>query len=249
MKSAVVVKLGGSALDNLEPMLDLVEKTLAHRPVVIVHGGGPQISECLTRMGHVPRFLNGLRVTDETTLEVATQVLSGSVNKQIVSALQTRGCRASGLCGVDGATIRASLKNNGSLGFVGDRLKVETDLLQALLSTGFIPVLAPLGLTVQGQILNVNADTAAAAVAIALKASQLLFLTDVDGVLDSQGQVIETLDPSALRGLVDEGGVSSGMLPKLEAAMAAAKGGVAQVHIRSVQSSLGTFVKNHRLVA
>ena len=244
MKKLTVIKLGGSALDNLDPMLDFVDLKLKTSKVIVVHGGGPQISEKLNKLGHIPKFVEGLRVTDEATLVAATQVLAGSLNKKLVSALQTRGHKSTGMSGVDGQTVLAQLKGGGAWGFVGAELTVQPELLACLLQGGFTPVVAPLGVNSEGQILNINADTTAAAIAVALGAQDLLFLTDVDGVMNASGEVLPALDSKELATLQNEGAVSAGMLPKLEAALSAASGGVSGVYITSTNSKSGTLIRS-----
>lgn len=243
MKSTTVIKLGGSALDNLDPLLDFVQRCEGES-VVLIHGGGPQISDYLSRLGHQPKFTNGLRVTDDQTLEVVEMVLCGQVNKALVTALQSRGVDAVGVSGPDGGTLKAPLKAEGALGHVGDTPQVNTDLLEDLLHLGFTPVLAPLSLNQESTgHLNVNADTTAAAVAVALGATRLVFLTDVAGVLDQSGQVLTELTDVDIDSLTSDGTISVGMIPKLEAALHAVGQGVATVEIRSPEPGPGTILK------
>jgi acetylglutamate kinase len=243
VKPIMVIKLGGSALDQLDSMLHFVEECQDYR-VVLIHGGGPQISEMLQSVGHEPVFHHGLRITDSETLDIVTMVLGGLVNKQLVTACQARGYQAAGLCGIDGGTLRAELKLNGDLGHVGDTPAVDPKLLLSLLNNGFTPVLAPLGLGPQGQILNINADTTAGAVAAALKAQRFVFLTDVAGVLDEHKRVLRELDADGVEKLKAVGAISIGMIPKLEAALHAAERGVLSVEIRSPILGPGTQVKS-----
>lgn len=243
MKPIAVIKLGGSALDELDLMLDYLESCSNHF-VVVVHGGAPQISETLARLGHTPDFYQGLRITDDVTLDVVEMVLAGKVNKSLVSALRSRSIDAVGISGVDGGTLSAPLKLEGSLGHVGDLPKVDTDLLEGLLQLGYTPVLAPLSLAEGSQgHLNVNADTAASAIAVALAASRLTFLTNVSGVLDQEGQTLNELSRADIEKLTAAGTISLGMIPKLEAALFALSGGVTTVEIRSPKPEPGTVLK------
>lgn len=242
MSELTVVKVGGNALVEADKVAQLI-RSLGHQNLVLVHGGGPQINELLERIGHRSVFENGLRVTDSTTLDVVRMVLAGQVNTQFVSALRAQGLPAVGLSGVDGGTLVAEVKDGGSLGFVGETPKVETKLLRALLDSRFLPVLAPLSAGVDGSELNVNADTTASAVAAALGAQRLIFLTDVCGVLDGEGRMLTELDTQAVRELHQAGVISTGMLPKLEAALYAGAAGVPQVEIKGAQSGPGTKVR------
>ena len=239
MKPVIVVKLGGSSLGELPALLDFVQSCGEAR-MVLVHGGGPQLSAMLDRLGHKPEFREGLRVTDEASLEVALMVLAGSVNKQIVAAAQARGISAVGLCGIDGGTLRASLLQGGAWGRVGVIEEVKVDLLDTLLQNGFLPVLSPLALSAQEGALNVNADSVATAVALALKADRLVFLTNVDGLLDGDGRSLRTVTPQDLTALCSQGVIGDGMIPKIESAQAALNGGVKQVEIRRAKGGLGT---------
>ncbi len=244
MKPVVVIKLGGSALDKLDSMMAFVEECAEYR-VVLIHGGGPQISELLKSVGHEPVFREGLRVTDAETLNIAIMVLAGSVNKRLVTACLARGHRAVGLSGMDGATLRAELKDDGALGSVGRMPSVDTELLRTLIEAGFMPILAPLSLGPQEQILNVNADTTAAAVASALGAERLVFLTDVAGVLGPNKDLVPELDADGVDRLKEAGAISIGMIPKLEAALFAVESGVPTVEIRSPVLGPGTLITSH----
>lgn len=241
MTELAVVKVGGNALAEAEKVVSLIEE-LGHREVVLVHGGGPQINEFLQRIGHRSLFHGGLRVTDSITLDAVRMVLAGRVNTQFVGALRAQGLPAVGISGVDGGTLVAEVKNGGALGFVGEMPKVDTKLLCTLLEAGFLPVLAPLSAGTQGGELNVNADTTAAAVAVALGAKRLIFLTDVRGVLDGSGRVLEVINSQEVDSLHRRGVISIGMLPKLEAALYAGRAGVSSVEIKGAQKGPGTKV-------
>ena len=232
-----VIKIGGALLDDPEQRRALcneLARSAARRPTVVVHGGGRRVSEMATRCGLSPRFAGGLRVTDAATLEIVLMVLAGSVNKSLVAALAAAGARAVGLTGGDGSVASAELLAPAAgvdLGYVGQVRSVRTDLLERLLESGLLPVVAPLALSPEGEWLNVNADQMAAALARALKASSLVFLTDVHGVLDADGTVVPRLKASAALRMIETGQVQGGMRPKLEACGEALTGGVAEVLI------------------
>ena len=242
MTQTTVIKLGGSALNRLDDMLDFVE-SLSTTQLVLVHGGGPQISQILELSGHEAMFHRGLRITDKPTLEVVKMALTGQVNTDLVAALNQRELLSVGLSGLDAGTLKSDFLDDGVLGFVGGTPEVDTAYLQVLMRNALIPVLAPLCLGPEGQILNVNADTAAAAVALALKAEHLIFLTDVPGVLDAKGQTLSSLDSEEIDELKISGVISTGMIPKLESALYAVAGGVPKVEIRSPRSQAATILR------
>ena len=241
-KKTVVIKFGGHAMGD-----ETLAETFAHDVVllkqaginpVIVHGGGPQIAAMLARLGIKSTFKNGLRVTDAQTIEVVEMVLAGAINKQIVTALNKAGGRAVGLSGKDGNMLLASktktkqkdptsnVEKAVNLGFVGTPKKVDTQVLETMLASDIIPVIAPIAASPQGQTLNVNADTAAGAIAAALQAERLLMLTDVSGVLDKKGALLERLSTRQAQTLMRNGTAQGGMIPKLETAIQAVKNGV-----------------------
>ena len=235
----VVVKVGGEPLDD--PRLatkvaeDVALLALVGVAVVVVHGGGPQISRALQLHGVEPRFVGGLRVTDEQSMEVVRTTLVGEINAELVRRLNAAGIPAVGLSGIDAASILAE-KTTGAggeqLGRVGSVAAVRTDLLHTLLESGFTPVLASLGIASDGETLNVNADVAAAAVAGALGAEKLVYVTNVDGLyrdLGDPASLISEMKRDDLRALVP--GLSEGMRPKMESALAALDAGVAKVHV------------------
>ena len=234
MPDTIVVKIGGSTLGardtTLEDVVALQRRGL--RPVV-VHGGGALISEWLERHGVPTRFERGLRVTDAATLDVAVAVLAGLVNKQLVAALTAAGGRAAGLSGADGGLLQAR-RFDEALGFVGEVTQVDTRPLLDLLDAGFVPVLAPIavewrGEAASGQLLNINADTAAGAVAAALSARSLVFLTDVSGIRDEGGETLATLSGPRAEELSAAGVIEGGMIPKVEACLGAAAAGCRSV--------------------
>ena len=234
----VVVKLGGSALEAGGPgtlAADLVALSRAGVRPVLVHGGGPEITRMLERLGQPTAFVDGLRVTDAATIEVVEMVLAGRVNKQLVVDLQQAGGEAVGLSGVDGGLLAARPHPAGpALGFVGEVAAVRPGVVERLLDAGVIPVVATLGLGEAGQRYNLNADTAAAALAVALRADKLIFLTDVPGIFrpaDDGPRLLPELDADSAGSLLADGTLSGGMIPKVAACLAALSGGVASAHI------------------
>jgi acetylglutamate kinase len=199
---------------------------------IVVHGGGPQINQMLDRLQIKSRFIDGLRVTDAATMEVVEMVLAGSTNKHIVSAINAAGGKAVGLSGRDANLLVATkqvLTKNGQeidLGFVGDPKTVDPHVLKTLAQGGMIPVIAPVSAGEGGETYNLNADTAAGAIAAAVGAARLLLLTDVSGVLDKEGKLLENLTVPQVRSLMTDGTISGGMIPKLETCIEAVEGGV-----------------------
>jgi acetylglutamate kinase len=235
----IVVKVGGHAMDDLALRKTFAEDLVLLRwvgiNVVVVHGGGPQIGEMLDRLGIPSRFAAGLRITDDATMEVVEMVLGGGVNKELVRLINQRGGSAVGLTGKDGrlATARrlsAVGPDNVDPGRVGEVVKVDPTVLERLASD-FIPVIAPIAVTADGETLNVNADPFAARLAVALGAEKLVLLTDVAGVKDAAGKLIPSLDEPRARALIAEGTITGGMIPKVENALAALAAGVHKVHI------------------
>lgn len=236
----VVVKYGGNALagtsehDALALFAEdiVLMHTVGIRPVV-VHGGGPQINEMLSRLNIESKFVNGLRVTDEATMQVVQMVLNGSVNPQIVSAINVHGNVAVGLSGEDGRTLQVTARDV-SLGFVGDIAKVRTHVIEGLLADGLVPVLSTVGVDVNGQPYNINADTAAGAIAEALGAEKIVYLTDIAGLrqdIDDATSLIQRITVDELSALIADGTISGGMIPKVESCMQAVRGGVKSAHI------------------
>ncbi len=222
---ALVVKIGGSTLGEADTTLDDVAAlAVAGWRVVLVHGGGPLISQWLDRLGIPSQFERGLRVTTSDVLDVAAAALAGLVNKSLVAGLRRRGADAFGLSGADGGLLRCELEDP-KLGLVGSVVAVRGELLEELLDLGTTPVVAPIGLGPRGELLNVNADAAAGALAAALRAGWLVFATDVDGVRDRDGQRLARLGPSDVRTLVRRKVIAGGMLPKVDGAMVAAAAG------------------------
>lgn len=238
--NTVVIKYGGSAM--LDPNInetiiqDIVLLKLVGLKPVIVHGGGPEINSMLKRLNIESKFINGLRVTTKETMEVVEMVLAGKVNKQIVEMIAEQGGCPVGLTGKDGKMLRAKkLEKDGiDLGFVGEIEKVNTRLLKSLLDDSFIPIIAPIGADDEGNTYNINADYAAVAIASALHAEKLVFLTDVEGVLkdkDDPSSLISFLSNEQAREYIASGVVAGGMIPKVECCMEAIDEGVPMVHI------------------
>jgi acetylglutamate kinase len=223
---ALVLKIGGSVGAETDAALDaVVALNDAGHPLVVVHGGGPLVGEWAERLGMETRFVRGLRVTDGETRDVALAVLGGLANGRIVAALVARGVPAVGLTGIDGGMLRAE-REEPELGLVGRVTLVDSALLEELLEGGRIPVIAPAALARDdGEILNVNGDAAAGAIAASLAARLLVFVTDVPGVRGKDGRVIAQLDADRARSLVDDGTIEGGMLPKVEACLIAAAAG------------------------
>jgi acetylglutamate kinase len=222
-EAITVVKIGGSTLGSGDTSLrDIASARKSGRAIVVVHGGGALISAWLDRAGLEGRFVRGLRVTDEVTLEIVVAVLAGLVNKQLVSQLSALGAPAIGLSGADSMIVQAQ-RYDPELGFVGKIARVNPYPLEELLQLGYVPVIAPIASDVDGGgLLNTNADTAAGEIAAALKAVRLVFLTDVPGVLGADRSTMPRMDAQQARDMISEGVASGGMIPKLEAAVRAA---------------------------
>jgi len=221
MEKPVVVKIGGSTFGSNDTTIeDLVALQKEGKMMVVVHGGGSLITGWLSKQGVAARIEDGLRVTDEATIEVVAAVLCGLVNKDLVAGIQSLGGRAIGLSGVDGGLIEAEIRNE-RLGYVGEVVRINPQPVQMLLAEGFLPVIAPLGLGAGGQKLNINADTAAGELAAGLGASRLILLTDVAGVMDRSGKVFARMAASDVASLVTSGVVVGGMIPKVKACLCA----------------------------
>jgi len=233
-EAIVVIKLGGHAMGSAEAMETFARDVVLMQQVgvnpVIVHGGGPMINQMLEKMGIKSDFIGGKRITDAATMEVVEMVLSGTVNKRIVQAINAQGGRAVGLSGKDANLVTCDVANP-ELGLVGTPSEVDPGILHTLFRDNMIPVIAPLGAGRAGETYNINGDTAAGAIAAALKADRLLLLTDTDGVRDAEGQVMTELTANEIRRLTDDGTIAGGMIPKTETALAAIAGGVRAVVI------------------
>ena len=236
----VVVKYGGNALagasdDDALALFaqDIVlMRQVGMRPVV-VHGGGPQISSLMTRLGKATEFRNGLRITDAETVDIARMVLIGQVNPQLVAAINVHGALAVGVSGEDAGLIKAVMRDP-DLGFVGDVDSINPTILTRLLADEFIPVVAPIGTDDAGQAYNINADTVAGAIAEALQAEKLVYLTDIEGlrrVVDDPASLIRQTSPDELDALMADGTIAGGMIPKVASCVQAVRNGVRRAHI------------------
>jgi len=238
--SIVVVKYGGSAMVDEEIKTSVIQdiammKRIGMRPVV-VHGGGNSITSLLDRLGKKTTFVDGLRITDAETAQIAEMVLSGSISKELVQCLQGQGINAVGINGKDGDTLiaRKKLNDGKDLGFVGEVVRVNTALLDSLMANDFVPVVAPVGTDFEGNTYNINADYAASAIAGALHAQKLVFLTDVEGILrdkDDPSTILRQLTLTEAENYIADGTISGGMIPKAHCCMDGIRQGVQSVHI------------------
>jgi len=243
----IVVKYGGHAMadENLKEMFAMnivMMKYIGINPVII-HGGGPQISTLLTKLGKDSKFIKGMRVTDEETMDIVEMVLTGKINKQIVGLINSHGGRAVGLSGKDGNIIEAEkyllsdekAKNTPpeiiDIGMVGKVRKINAGLITSLIKDGFIPVIAPTGAGDKGETYNINADVVAGEIAAALGAEKLVLLTDVEGILDKKGRLIHSINAAEVSELIEDGTIDGGMYPKVKCCLKALRGGVGKTHI------------------
>lgn len=236
----VVIKYGGAALVNEDIKTTLIKdialmKYVGFKPVV-VHGGGKDINKALEAVGIEPKFKDGLRVTDEPTMEIVQQVLAGKINKNITTELCMHGINAVGICGKDAGfmQVKKAMPNGMDIGLVGEVTEVKTDLINTLIDNDFVPVISSIGVDENGTSYNVNADYAAVAVAGALKAEKLVFVTDVAGIMrdvNDPDSVISVIKTDEVNKLIEDGTISGGMLPKVQCCMAGVEAGVNNVHI------------------
>lgn len=247
--SYIVIKYGGHAMLDEEAKNWTIRDTILLKYVgmkpVIVHGGGYEITKAMEKLGKKPQFIEGLRITDEETLEIAKMVLVGKINTDIVSRLNAFGCRAAGISGKDGRLLVARKKapqkvvtekgeREVDLGLVGEVEEVNTEIIDILTSQGYVPVVSPIGLSINGSSLNLNADTVAGEIAHALRARKLLILTDVPGVLkdlNKKESLLRAIKAREVKGLINKGTIRGAMIPKVEACLRALKGGVEKAHI------------------
>ena len=238
----IVIKYGGAAMERAdlkEPFaLDVILLRFVGIKPVIVHGGGPQIGALMKRLGKEPRFVGGMRVTDEETVEIVEMVLVGKINKEIVGLINHHGGKAVGLSGKDAQLLRARRRPHRlpsgeevDIGLVGEVEAVNTELIRLLEDAGFIPVIAPVGVGAAGETYNINADLVAGEIAAALGAEKLVHLTDVQGILGRDGTLISTLSRKEAERLMGAGVIDGGMLPKVESSLRALEGGTAKAHI------------------
>lgn len=233
----VVVKYGGNAMTNevlkQAVMKDIVLLSLVGIKVVLVHGGGPEINTMLKKTGKESKFVNGLRYTDEETIDIVQMVLAGKVNKDLVSLLQSHNGRAIGLCGIDGNMIEAEMLNP-DLGYVGEITQIHPEIIENALDNGYIPVISTVGRGKDGTVFNINADTAAARIAAELKAANMILLTDIRGLLenkDDESTLIREVGVSYVPYLKKQGIISGGMIPKIECCVEAVRRGVPHISI------------------
>lgn len=243
----IVVKYGGHAMVDEQLKQDFARditllKYVGLKPVV-VHGGGPQINLVLDQMGIRPKFVRGMRLTDEPTMDVVEMVLGGKINKAIVHQINQQGGKAVGLSGKDGSLIQAKkiqILHQEDVtkppeiidpGLVGEVTRINSDIIEKLTQHGFIPIIAPVGAGESGETYNINADLVASRMAMALKAGRLILLTDVNGVLDAGGSLISSIDRRTMKAMIDNRSISGGMIPKIEYALEALENGVEKVQI------------------
>ena len=266
----MVIKYGGNAMTDPALQADFAEDVVLLKLVgmnpVVVHGGGPQIETALNRLGKKGEFVQGMRVTDDETMEVVEWVLAGQVQQDIVGLINQAGGKAVGLTGRDGGLIRAQklkmLDNQDpakehDVGFVGDIVSIDPSVVKALQDDAFIPVISPIGFGVDNESYNINADVVAGKLATVLKAEKLLLLTNIPGVLDKKGQLLTDLTARQIEELFADGTISGGMLPKIAGALDAAKSGVNSVHIIDgrvphallleilTEQAFGTMIRSH----
>lgn len=243
----IVVKYGGNAMVDEQLKKDFAQDVTLLKYVginpVVVHGGGPQINTVLDRMGISPKFVRGMRLTDQPTMDVVEMVLGGKVNKAIVSQISQQGGKAAGLTGKDGELIRAKKlqiihqtdddkpPEIIDPGLVGEVTEINPGIIDTLTEKGFIPIIAPVGCGAAGETYNINADLVASKIAIALNAERLILLTDVDGVLGSDKKLISSIEAGMIRKMIKEETISGGMIPKIECGLDAINGGVGKAHI------------------
>jgi acetylglutamate kinase len=238
----IVIKYGGAAMEQTDLKevfaLDVILLALVGIHPVIVHGGGPQIGALMKRLGKEPRFVGGMRVTDEETIEIVEMVLVGKINKEIVGLINHHGGRAVGLSGKDASLLRARRRlhrlpsgEEVDIGLVGEVVAVSTEPIRLLEDAGFVPVIAPVGIGDAGETYNINADLVAGEMAAALGAEKLIHLTDVQGIVGTDGRLVSTLARKDAERLVREGVIDGGMLPKVESSLRALEAGTAKAHI------------------
>ena len=249
---SIVIKYGGNAmtdntLKNHFAQDVVLLKQMGLNPVII-HGGGPQISQMLQRVGKESQFIDGMRVTDSETMEIVSMVLGATVNQEIVRLIQKNGAKAVGLTGFDGKLIQAKKLTSVDLGHVGEVVNVKPELINLLINQQYIPIIAPMGTDDNGVVYNINADLVAGAIAASLKAAKLIMLTNTAGILDKDNNLIAKLDADLVFQLIEDGTINSGMLPKINTALDAVTAGVNAVNIidgREKHAILRSFSDNN----
>ncbi len=233
----IIIKYGGSAMIDAHLKGSFSKDVSLMKYVginpIIVHGGGPEIANVLSKLNMESKFHNGLRITDEETMEVVVMVLAGKINKEIVLEINKNGGKAVGISGVDANIVKAKKKltENVDLGLVGDVEYINPSILTHLSNDGYIPVVSPIGFDEQGKRYNINADNVASAIAISLKAEKLIFLTDADGVLDKSSSLISSINIKDIDSMINDTTISGGMIPKISSSKEAILNGVGKVHI------------------
>ena len=235
----VVIKYGGNAMVNQElksaVMSDIVLMHLVGINVVLVHGGGPEINDMLTKIGKESKFVNGLRYTDAETIEIVQQVLAGKVNKDLVQLLEKAGGNGMGLCGLDGSMLKAvQLASSEDLGFVGEIQEVNPKVIHKTIESGYVPIISTIASGYNGEVYNINADIAAARIAAELGATKLILMTDIRGLLrdkDDESTIIPVVNVSEVNSLKKENIISGGMIPKIDCCVEAVRRGVKRAHI------------------
>lgn len=235
--SIVVIKYGGSAQQNLKLKenfaKDIILLYMLGIKPIIIHGGGKKITEMLESLHIKSEFIDGVRVTSKEAMKVVEMVLSGDINRELTFFFSHYGIKAVGISGKDAGLLKAEPKNGGAFGFTGEIVSVNTEILDRLLNDGFVPIIAPIaaGSSIEHCGFNINADSVACAVAKAIKAQKVIFLTDTKGVLDKNGEVIPTITPKSAKAYKDSSVISGGMIPKIDACVSCIENGVKKVHI------------------
>ena len=252
MKEIVVIKLGGSTLSEMDNNLkEIADLHISGIPVVIVHGGGALISEWMNKLEIKTDFIDGLRVTDENSIQIVTSILGGLVNKTLVASIINKKCKAIGLSGIDDNIFTAKFLDQ-THGYVGNIINTNSEFVELLLNKEYLPVIAPIAINnelIDPPLLNINGDIAASALAVSLQADKLIFLTDVDGVLDENSKLISTLNTAQSKSLISNGTAKSGMIPKINSCIDAVESNVESFIINGTKyGNLTSIIKNSESV-
>jgi|TARA_B100000530_G_scaffold17906_1_gene11965 acetylglutamate kinase len=252
MKEIVVIKLGGSTLSEMDNNLkEIADLHISGIPVVIVHGGGALISEWMNKLEIKTDFIDGLRVTDENSIQIVTSILGGLVNKTLVASIINKNCKAIGLSGIDDNIFTAKFLDK-THGYVGNIINTNSEFVELLLNKEYLPVIAPIAINnelIDPPLLNINGDIAASALAVSLQADKLIFLTDVDGVLDENSKLISTLNTAQSKSLISNGTAKSGMIPKINSCIDAVESNVESFIINGTKyGNLTSIIKNSESV-
>ena len=252
MKEIVVIKLGGSTLSEMDNNLkEIADLHISGIPVVIVHGGGALISEWMNKLEIKTDFIDGLRVTDENSIQIVTSILGGLVNKTLVASIINKNCKAIGLSGIDDNIFTAKFLDH-THGYVGNIINTNSEFIELLLNKEYLPVIAPIAINnelIDPPLLNINGDIAASALAVSLQADKLIFLTDVDGVLDENSKLISTLNTAQSKSLISNGTAKSGMIPKINSCIDAVESNVESFIINGTKyGNLTSIIKNSESV-